>query len=410
MNTTLLILAQTGTGKSPADWSQTIGIAILLSAAILSYLLMRGLFLPLIRSWVNKSKNEIDNILLDPRFLDKICILVPFVVIYLMVSGTKYVPESLYSFLPEVFRTGDLGSTWWAPLERINEAIIVLLITLTVSAAINAFNSVYETFEVSKQRPLKGYLQIVKIGVFSFGGVIILAIITGQKVGYLVTGLGAMTAVLLLVFKDTILSLVASVQLAQNDMVRVGDWIEVPSTGVDGDIIDVALHTIKVQNWDKTIATVPTVQLIQKPFKNWRGMSDAGGRRIKRSINIDMSTIRFLQDDEIEKLSKFTPLKTYMDSKIREIDTHNRENDPGPDLTWDPRRLTNVGTLRAYIIQYLKTNPKIHRKGMTLMVRQLHPSPQGLPIQIYCFTNDTAWVNYEAIQADIFDNPLPDDR
>ena len=399
-------LAQAGNANPPSNWDQVIGVAVLLATAIISYFLMRAIILPLISRWVAESKNKIDDMLLDPQLLHRICLLAPFTVIYLLVSGTAYVPEALSGYLPAVFRSNDLGSTWWAPLEKINEALIVLLVTLAVSAAINAFNSVYQTFEISRQRPLKGYLQIVKLLAFAFGAVIIIAILTGQSVGYFVTGLGAMTAVLLLVFKDTILSLVASIQLTQNDMVRVGDWIEIPGAGVDGDVIDVALHTVKVQNWDKTIATVPTAQLIQKSFRNWRGMSESGGRRIKRSLSIDMSTIRFLEEDEIERFSRFSPLKQYMESKIDELDSHNKENDPGPDLTWDPRRLTNIGTLRAYIIQYLRGNKRLHQEGMTLLVRQLQPGSQGLPIEIYCFANDTAWANYEDIQADIFDHLL----
>ena len=399
-------LAQAENADPPSNWDQAIGVAVLLATAIISYFLMRAIIVPLISRWVAESKNKIDDMLLDPQLLHRTCLLAPFIVIYLLVSGTDYVPEALAGYLPAVFRSNDLDSTWWAPLEKINEALIVLLVTLAVSAAINAFNSVYQTFEISRQRPLKGYLQIVKLLAFAFGAVIIIAILTGQSVGYFVTGLGAMTAVLLLVFKDTILSLVASIQLTQNDMVRVGDWIEIPGAGVDGDVIDVALHTVKVQNWDKTIATVPTAQLIQKSFRNWRGMSESGGRRIKRSLSIDMSTIRFLEEDEIERFSRFSPLKQYMESKIDELDSHNKENDPGSDLTWDPRRLTNIGTLRAYIVQYLRGNKRLHQEGMTLLVRQLQPGSQGLPIEIYCFANDTAWANYEDIQADIFDHLL----
>ena len=406
MNSILIFLAQAVAADALSNWDQAIGIVVLLGAAILSYFILRSIILPLLRSWVKRSKNQFDDILVDPRLIHRTCLLAPFVMVYLLVSGTDYIPESLAGYLPAVFRSDDLSSTWWAPLEKINEAIIVLLITLIISAAFNAFNTVYQTFDISRQRPLKGYLQILKILVFAFAGVIIIAILTGQSVGYFVTGLGAMTAVLLLVFKDTILSLVASVQLTQNDMVQVGDWIEIPGTGVDGDVIDVALHTVKIQNWDKTIATVPTAQLIQKPFRNWRGMSESGGRRIKRSLSIDMSTIRFLEEDEIAKFSKFAPLEKYMESKIQELDSHNVKNDPGADLAWDPRRLTNIGTLRAYIFQYLGNNASLHQEGMTMLVRQLQPGPQGLPIEIYCFSNDTAWANYEAIQADIFDHLL----
>lgn len=406
MNNFLIPLTR-GQAPPPSSWDQAIGIAVLLVAAIASYYLMRVIIIPLINRWVARSKNRVDDMLLDPQLLHRTCLLAPFVMIYLLVSGTDYIPENLARYLPVVFRSGDLDSTWWAPLERINESLIVLLVMLIISAAINAFNSVYQTFEIARQRPLKGYLQILKMIAFAFSAVIIIAILTGQSVGYFVTGLGAMTAVLLLVFKDTILSLVASVQLTQNDMVRVGDWIEIPGAGVDGDVIDVALHTVKVQNWDKTIATVPTAQLIQKSFRNWRGMSESGGRRIKRSLSIDMATIRFLEEDEIKRFSRFAPLMEYMESKVQELEDHNKgKKESGTDLTWDPRRLTNVGTLRAYIIQYLKNNERLHQEGMTMLVRQLQPGAQGLPIEIYCFTNDTAWANYESIQADIFDHLL----
>ena len=211
-----------------------------------------------------------------------------------------------------------------------------------------------------------------------------------------------MTAVLLLVFKDTILSLVASIQLAGNDMIRVGDWIEMPKYGADGDVVDIALHTIKVQNWDKTITTIPTHRLIEDSFKNWRGMTLAGGRRIKRSIFIDANTIRFLEPNEIEAFEKYTLLQDYIDQKRRDIETYNAS---GRDRTINAniRRLTNVGTFRAYIYSYLKNHPQVH-KNLTLLVRQLDPTPQGLPIEIYCFTTTTDWNAYEDIQSDMIDH------
>jgi miniconductance mechanosensitive channel len=217
----------------------------------------------------------------------------------------------------------------------------------------------------------------------------------------LLSGLGAMTAVLMLVFKDTILSLVASVQLTSLDMVRVGDWIEMPSSNADGDIVDIALHTVKVQNWDKTITTIPTHELISTSFKNWRGMSESGGRRIKRCVYIDLNSIRFLNEEELERFKRVALLKDYIAAKEAEL---AREN---ADLTGSAnanlRRLTNVGTFRAYVRNYLEHHPKIHSK-MTLLVRQLDPGPQGLPLEIYAFTNTTDWSDYEAIQADIFDH------
>ena len=221
-----------------------------------------------------------------------------------------------------------------------------------------------------------------------------------------VSGIGAMTAVLLLIFRDTILSLVASIQIASNDMVRVGDWIEMPELGADGDVIEVALHTVKVQNWDKTITTIPTHRLIADSFKNWRGMSLSGGRRIKRSVSIDLQSVRFLTDEEIERFERWALLRDYMASKRRELEEANAAPELDRALTADLRRLTNLGTFRAWIQALVRAHPKIHQSGHTLLIRQLAPGPQGVPIEIYCFANDTDWIAYEAIQSDLFDRIL----
>jgi len=212
--------------------------------------------------------------------------------------------------------------------------------------------------------------------------------------------------VVLLVFKDTILSLVASVQLSSNDMLRVGDWIQMPSMNADGDVIDIALHTVKVQNFDKTITTIPTHRLISDAFINWRGMKDAGGRRIKRAVNVDQNTIRFLSDEEIERLSRFRLIKPYLDAKGVELAEWNaRTLGEGHDLV-NARRITNIGTLRAYVVAYMKDHPRVRDKGFTLMARQLAPTPQGVPLELYCFAATTEWPVYEGIQSDIFDHVL----
>jgi miniconductance mechanosensitive channel len=237
---------------------------------------------------------------------------------------------------------------------------------------------------------------------FVLGAVVILATLMNRSPLIFLSGIGAMTAVLLLVFKDTLLSLVASVQLTSNDMVRMGDWIEMPKYHADGDVIDMALHTVKIQNWDKTITTVPTSKFIEDSFKNWRGMSDSGGRRIKRSVAIDQGTIRFLTDTEIERLKGFVLLREYVQRKEDELAAYNLSI--GEDVgTVNRRRLTNVGTFRTYVVEYLRHHHKIHQ-DRTLLVRQLAPGPHGLPIEIYAFANDTAWVAYEDIQSDIFDH------
>jgi miniconductance mechanosensitive channel len=319
----------------------------------------------------------------------------------------NFLPE-LSSEWPDLFPGDwakiDIENSWLAPLLRFNAALLVILVVMAMSALLSAITKLYRTFADAKRRPIKGYIQIVKMVLWIFGIVIFLAVLTNQEVGYFVTGMGAMTAVLLLVFKDTIMSLVASVQLTQNDMIRVGDWIEVPSQGADGDVIDVALHMVKIQNFDKTITNVPTYTLLQSSFKNWRGMSESGGRRIKRSLAIDMSTVRFLTDDEVSRFSKFKPLSEYMKSKLDEINEHNSKIEVSADTFGDTRRLTNIGTFRAYVTSYLAGHDGIHQEGMTRLVRQLAPGPQGVPIEIYVFGKDIRWGQHEAVQGDIFDH------
>ena len=211
----------------------------------------------------------------------------------------------------------------------------------------------------------------------------------------------------MLIFQDTLLSLVASVQISSGDMIRVGDWVEMPQLNADGDVIDIALHTVRIQNWDKTITSIPTKRFISDSFKNWRGMQESGGRRLKRSLFIDQHSIHFLTQEELEHLKGFKLLEGYFDEKLSELNEWNAKHiKTNPGQTMDSRKLTNIGTFRAYIDKYIRNNPGIHQTGMTLMVRQLSPTPEGLPMEIYCFTNTTAWTEYEAIQSDIFDHLL----
>jgi miniconductance mechanosensitive channel len=276
------------------------------------------------------------------------------------------------------------------------------VVALSISSFLNAAGEIYSGLRDYRSRPIKGYLQLVKLAVGIITVVVIIATLFDKSPLLFLSGLGAMTAVLLLVFRDTILSLVASVQLTGNDMIRVGDWIEMPQYRADGDVIDIALHTVKIQNWDKTITTIPTHKLIEDSFKNWRGMALAGGRRIKRSIFIDVNTIHFLEPNEIDAFEKYALLRGYIEHKRQDIETYNAR---GRDRTINAniRRLTNLGTFRAYIYSYLKNHPQIH-KNMTLLVRQLDPTPQGLPIEIYCFTTTTEWNAFEDIQSDMMDH------
>ncbi|GGD57041.1 mechanosensitive ion channel protein MscS [Croceicoccus mobilis] len=286
-------------------------------------------------------------------------------------------------------------------VQNVCDALIVVFIAFAISGALNYVNEVYARRPEAKNRPIKGYVQVLKIVIYCGAAILAIATLMERSPLLLLSGLGAMAAVLLLVFKDTILSLVASVQLSSNDMLRVGDWIEMPSMSADGDVIDIALHTVKVQNFDKTITTIPTYKLITESYRNWRGMKEAGGRRIKRAIHIDQSAIGFLSDAEDEKVRRFRLLGDYLDAKRAELAEWN-EKSPGENPV-NARRLTNIGTFRAYVAAYLKAHPHV-REDMTMLVRQLEPEPEGLPLEIYCFTDTTDWNEYERIQADIFDH------
>ena len=291
-------------------------------------------------------------------------------------------------------------------VHNVCNALIVVFIAFAISGALNYVNELYARRPEAKNRPIKGYVQVVKIAVYCGAAILAIATLMDRSPLLLLSGLGAMAAVLLLVFKDTILSLVASVQIASNDMLRVGDWIEMPSMNADGDVIDIALHTVKVQNFDKTITTIPTHKLITDSYRNWRGMTEAGGRRIKRAIHIDQSAIRFMSDEEADGLRRFHILGPYLAAKEAELGEWNAKNageTHSGDSPVNARRLTNMGTFRAYVVAYLQKHPHV-RADMTIMVRQLPPAPEGLPLEIYCFTDTTAWGEYEAIQSDIFDH------
>lgn len=299
----------------------------------------------------------------------------------------------------------DLPESMVIVVRNVSNAYIVLTVALALAALLNAINSIYNRRPEAKDRPIKGYLQVVQIVVYAIAAILIIASLLDRSPLILLSGLGAMAAVLMLVFQDTLLSLVASVQISSNDIVRVGDWIEMPQFNADGDVIDIALHTIKVQNWDRTITTIPTKRLISESFKNWRGMQESGGRRIKRALHIDQNSIKFLSTEEQTRLHRFSVLAGYLEEKKAELEKWNAGLiEQGLDPI-NSRQVTNIGTFRAYVERYLRQHPGVHQ-GMTLMVRQLNPGPQGLPLEIYCFTNTTAWAAYEGIQSDIFDHLL----
>ena len=289
--------------------------------------------------------------------------------------------------------------------QRASASFVVISVALSANALLMAVNDIYnDSYSESKNRPIKGYLQVVGLAIWIAAGVVVVSILADRSPIVFLSGLGALTAVLMLVFRDTILSLVASLQIMSNDMIRIGDWVEIPQANADGDVVDIALHTVKIQNWDKTISTIPTHRFISESFKNWRGMSEAGGRRIKRSLNLDLTTVRFLTDDEIGRLSRYELLRDYMAEKRAALAAQPAVAGAVDDAVIpETRRLTNAGTFRAYVFAYLQAHTLIH-DDMTLLVRQLAPTPKGLPLELYCFTRDTAWSTYEGIQGDIFDH------
>lgn len=290
-------------------------------------------------------------------------------------------------------------------VENVSAAFIILTIMLAIGAALDFVNYLFQQRPDAGNRPIKGYVEVVKIVIYGVSSILIIATLIDRSPVLLFSGLGAMAAILLLVFKDTILSLVASVQLSSNDMLRVGDWIEMPQFNADGDVIDIALHTVKVQNWDKTITTIPTYRLIEGSYKNWRGMFESGGRRIKRPLLIDLRSIVFHTPGQWDDMRRISLLRPYLENKEIELREWNAKTLGAGENAVNMRRTTNIGTFRAYVLAYLKAHPGI-AQDKTLLVRQLAPTQVGLPVEIYCFTSTTEWNAHEMVLADIFDHLL----
>lgn len=295
------------------------------------------------------------------------------------------------------------GSTAQQVLNVASQAWCMLFGLLVIYSVLDILLSILQRAAKTAHLPLRGIFQSIKLIATILVAIMIIALLIGKSPLILLSGLGAMTAVMMLVFKDPIMGLVAGIQLSANNMVNIGDWLEMPKYGADGAVIDIGLTTVKVRNWDNTVTTIPTYALISDSFKNWKGMTDSGGRRIKRSIRLDTTSIHFLEPDEISRLEKANLLEPYIGNKISEINVFNSAIPEEKATPLNQRRLTNIGTFRVYIEAYMKSHPNIH-KGMTIMVRQLESDSNGLPIEIYAFTNTTAWVDYERIQSDIFDH------
>lgn len=361
---------------------QIVLIAIILLLAFFTHWMTRRIMLVIIYRFAKKTKTQWDDALVRHRFFSRLANIAPALIIFLASKWNIDYSEILI---------------------RITEVYIVIIFVRAISAFLSAVNTIYQTYDVSIERPIKGYIQIAKIFMYIVGGIFIIAVLLNKSPWVLLSGLGAVMAVIMLIFKDTILSLVASIKLISNNMIKIGDWISMPEFGADGDVIDIALHTVTVQNFDKTIVSLPTSKLIDEPFKNWRGMKEARGRRIKRAIHIDMNSIKFADNKLLQKLKKVTLLKPYILEREKEINDFNKKNNIDTSVLINGRRMTNAGLLRAYIEAYLKQHPKVKRE-YTFLIRQLDPGPEGLPLEVYIFINDTIWPNYERIQSDIFDH------
>jgi miniconductance mechanosensitive channel len=332
-----------------------------------------------------RSKAGWDDIFMQHKVLENFAKLVPALILNILLP-LALVGHSLVSSLAD----------------RLLDVTIVILFVRAVYSALDAANQIADVNLISRRLPIKSFVQLLKLFMFFVAIIISISVLAEQSPVYFLSGLGVATGLVMLVFKDTILGFVAGIQLAANRMVSPGDWIQMDKYGADGAVEEVSLTTVKVQNWDKTITMIPAYALVSDAFKNWRGMSDSGGRRIKRAVHIDIDTIAFLNDEQLQRLGKINLLKAYLARKKVEIAEFNANIQDG-DMPVNSRHLTNVGTFRAYLLEYMRKHPKVHQE-MTLLVRQLAPTTEGLPIEIYIFTNDTRWAVYEDIQADIFDH------
>ncbi len=383
------LLSNLGLGDSVAGILSVLILfaGLLLASLILNFVISR-IVISILSRTVKRTKTKWDDILLETGLFQKAVKIVPGLFLY-------------FSF-PLVFQEAGSLESWF---QRLVLAYIILVVLNVFNSFLTGVNRIYTSYEISKNRPIKGYLQIVRVIAAIMVIVLVISILIDRSALGLLSGIGALSAVLMLVFKDSILGLVAAIQLSGNDMVRIGDWITVPGQGADGDVIDIKLQTVTVQNFDKTIVSVPIYNLISGSFTNWRGMSESGGRRIKRHINIDMNSVKFCTDEMLEDFRQIDLISDFIPKKKEEIDAHNAGKGINTARELNGRRMTNLGVFRAYLAAYLRDNPNIH-DNMTFLVRQLQPGDKGIPLEIYVFSRDQVWANYENIQADIFDHIL----
>ena len=355
-----------------------------MAVSAVAYYVVKHYLLRWLHRLLRKTPTTWDNILFEQGVFDSLSLVIPGILMFRVLPLLQVLESNAATIL----------QVW-----------VMIVVALSLDRLLKAGLKIYNSYPVSDRMPIKGYVQILQIALWIFTGTAILSLLLGQSPWILLSGLGALSAILILVFQDTILSFIAGLQLTMNDQVRVGDWIEMPQYGADGDVEEVALHTIKVRNWDKSITTIPTHKLVGDSFKNWRGMFESGGRRIKRSILIDQTSVRFLDEELMDRLQTIQLLQDYLAQKTKEIEEYNALHNIDTSSLVNGRHLTNLGTFRAYLMAYLRSHPEINQE-MILLVRQLQPTTNGLPMEVYVFTKDVAWVKHESVQADIFDHIL----
>jgi miniconductance mechanosensitive channel len=362
--------------------------ALVILILIAATLIIRKILLTWSLRWIKTNRYRWDDALLDNHVIGKLSWFIPVLIAHLLIDALLPPQSSIYIIS-----------------KRIIQVFFVIISVISINALLSTAADIYRALGTKRAEVLQGFIDAGKIVSYIIGTIFIVSIFSGMSPWGIISVLGGMTAVTMLVFRDTIVGFVASIQLTTTDMVRIGDWVEMPSYGADGDVISMSIHTIRIQNWDKTITTIPTYALVSNSFKNWRGMSESGGRRIKRALTIDVNSIRFCDQELLERFSRIGLLKDYLRAKSEEIRAYNREHaaDVENELLINGRRQTNIGVFRAYLIAYLKNNEQINQH-MTFLVRQLPPSAQGLPLEIYVFSRDKRWASYEDIQADIFDH------
>ena len=371
--------------RHASDLADFIGVLLI---GILLYYIAKFIIVRVLRRIAKRTKSIWDDVLLEKRVFNRMALLLPGILVY------QFAPATLSEF-PGLA----------ASVVKITNLYIVFIVILIINSFFNAVYAISQDSDFSRLHPIKGYIQVAKIIVFVVGGLFILSYLFNQTPIYLLGGLGAFSAVMLLVFKDPILGLVGGIQLSANDMVRQGDWINMPKFSADGTVLEISLTTVKVQNWDNTITTLPTYSLVSDAFQNYRGMQESGGRRLKRSININMQSVKFCTPEMLDKFRKIRLIRDYVDAKEIELNAYNLENGIDDEVLINGKRQTNLGIFRAYLQAFLRNHPMVHQE-MTLLVRQLQSADLGIPIEIYVFSKTTEWAVFEDLQSDIFDHIL----